>query len=156
MTKNKVKSAETRKRILNFIVDYITAHGYAPTVREIGAGIGFKSSSTVQKHVEKMLEIGMLESDAPESTPRALRVPGYKFVKTRWIPVEEHLPETEAYVLMSFSNFSLPMIGRYEQQEDGSGNWYIGDCYEDDTRLANGLIVNAWMPLPEAYKEEQN
>lgn len=70
-----------------------------------------------------------------------------------WIPAEEELPSDDRHVLMSFSNFSQPMIGRYEQQEDGSGNWYIGDCDEEDTCLANDLFVNAWMELPKAYRE---
>lgn len=71
-----------------------------------------------------------------------------------WIPAEEELPSDDRFVLMSFSNFTLPMIGRYEQQEDGSGNWYIGDCDEGDTCLANNLFVNAWMELPKAYEED--
>lgn len=73
-----------------------------------------------------------------------------------WIPAEEELPSDDRHVLMSFSNFSQPMIGRYEQQEDGSGsgNWYIGDCDEEDTCLANDLFVNAWMELPKAYEED--
>ena len=70
-----------KERILQFIIDYITKHGYAPSVRENGEGVGLKSSSTVQAHLKKMLELGMLESDAPEGTPRALRIPGYKFLK---------------------------------------------------------------------------
>lgn len=48
--------------------------------------------------------------------------------------------------------FSLPIVGRYEQQEDGSGNWYIGDCDEEDTCLANDLYVNAWQELPKQYR----
>ena len=74
--------------------------------------------------------------------------------KHRWIPVEERLPENDNFVLMSFANFTLPLIGRYEQQEDGSGVWYLGDCNEEDTCLANELFVNTWMPLPEQYKED--
>ena len=71
-----------------------------------------------------------------------------------WTPADEELPSDNRFVLLSFSNFSLPMIGRYEWQEDGSGNWYLGDCDEEDTCLANDLFVNAWMPLPKQYKGE--
>ena len=71
-----------------------------------------------------------------------------------WIPVNERLPESADYVLLSFTNYPDPLIGRYEQQEDGSGNWYLGDCDEEDTCLANDLFVNAWMPLPAAYRED--
>ena len=31
---------------------------------------------------------------------------------TSWIPVEERLPEDDNYILLSFENFSLPLVGR--------------------------------------------
>lgn len=71
-----------RQRILEMIIDYIECHGYPPTIREIGDGVGLKSTSSVVSHITKMLDSGMLETDAEmPGTPRALRVPGYKFVK---------------------------------------------------------------------------
>lgn len=69
----------------------------------------------------------------------------------RWIPVEERLPEDSKYILLSFSNVSLPMVGRYEKDEEG-GAFYLGDCDEEDTCVANDLSVNAWMPLPRPYR----
>ena len=74
---------------------------------------------------------------------------------TGWIPVEQRLPENDDFILLSFDNFSIPMIGRYEELEDGGGSFYLGDCDEDDTCMANNLFVNAWMPLPEPYREEK-
>ena len=67
-----------------------------------------------------------------------------------WIPVEEELPAAGEYILISFYNFSLPQIGRYEEDADG-GAFYIGD--EDETLSSHGLYVNAWMPLPKCYEE---
>ena len=29
-----------------------------------------------------------------------------------WISVEEELPKTDEYILLSFSNFSIPLVGR--------------------------------------------
>ena len=71
----------------------------------------------------------------------------------RWIPVTERLSESGKYVLMSFENFTLPLIGRYEVNDEGDGAWYLGDNDEGDTCCSVGLFVNAWMPLPEAYRE---
>lgn len=71
----------TRERILRFIIDYIQQHGYAPTIREIGAGVGLKSTSSVMTHLMKLFAEGKLETDAPEGSPRAIRVPGYRFDK---------------------------------------------------------------------------
>lgn len=68
-----------------------------------------------------------------------------------WIPTEHEVPPNNDYVLLSFENFTVPMVGRYEQDDKGNGCWYLGDCDEEDTCLANDLFVNAWMPLPEPY-----
>ena len=68
-----------------------------------------------------------------------------------WIPTAEKLPETADYVLMSFENFSLPAIGRYEVNDEGDGAWYLGDDNGGDTCCSAGLFVNAWMPLPDPY-----
>lgn len=76
-------------------------------------------------------------------------------LKSRWIPVTERLPENDDYVLMSFENFSLPLVGRYVDDEKLGGAWYLGDCFDEDTCLANDLFVNAWMPLPEPYREDE-
>lgn len=77
-----------------------------------------------------------------------------EFEERRWIPVTERLPESGKYVLMSFENFTLPAIGRYEVNDEGDGAWYLGDNDEGDTCCSVGLFVNAWMPLPEPYREE--
>jgi len=70
-----------RERILKFVTEYITQHGYPPTTREIGDGVGLKSTSTVNKHIHIMLDVGDLETDAERGMARALRVPGMQFVK---------------------------------------------------------------------------
>lgn len=72
--------------------------------------------------------------------------------KTReWIPVEEQLPKTNNYILLSFANFSLPMVGRYDEGQEGRA-FYLGDCDEEDTCINQELVVNAWMPLPDPYR----
>lgn len=70
-----------RARILDTIIEYIKKHGYSPSVREIGEMVNLKSSSTVHAHLKIMLDLGVIETDSEFSTPRAIRVPGYEFVK---------------------------------------------------------------------------
>lgn len=41
-----------------------------------------------------------------------------------WIPIDERLPETDDYVLVSFSNSTLLDIGRYEADKDGGGAFF--------------------------------
>lgn len=61
------------------IIEYIQKHGYPPTVREIAKMTGYKSASSVQGHLVRMFELGILETDEKPGTSRTIRVPGYKF-----------------------------------------------------------------------------
>lgn len=70
-----------KEKVLNAIVEYISKHQYPPTGRELCGLTGLKSTSSVNKYVTKLLEEGKLETDCGIGSPRALRVPGYKFVK---------------------------------------------------------------------------
>ena len=73
-------------------------------------------------------------------------------VLSKWIPTSERLPEEEEYILLSFANYTGLDIGRYEN--DGENDkFYPGD--EKETYASYGLIVNAWMPLPEPYREAE-
>ena len=69
-----------------------------------------------------------------------------------WIPVDEQIPNTDKYILVSFENFTIPDIGRYETDEDGNGAFYPGD--DEKSYATYDLFVNAWMPLPERYEAE--
>lgn len=73
--------------------------------------------------------------------------------ENRWIPLDEELPEPEKYILLSLANFSMPLIGRYEVDDDEGGSFYEGD--ESTTLSEQGLFVNAWRCLPDPYKEEE-
>ena len=76
-----------------------------------------------------------------------------KAMEKQWIPIEERLPETDDYILISFENFSIPIVGRYEVDEEG-GAFYEGD--DDLTCASYELFANAWMPLPEPYRPEDD
>lgn len=71
----------------------------------------------------------------------------------KWIPITERLPEDDKYIMVSFDNFTLSDIGRYEADKDGNGAFYPGD--EDRSCASFELFVNAWMPLPKPYRESE-
>lgn len=52
--------------------------------------------------------------------------------------------------MLSFANCTGLDIGRYEKDGEND-NFYPGD--EEETYSSYGLIVNAWMPLPESYRQ---
>lgn len=73
--------------------------------------------------------------------------------KDRWIPITERLPENGQHVMVSVNDFSLPDMAHYKEDENG-GAFYPGD--DENSYSQYDLFVNAWMPLPEPYKEVEN
>lgn len=68
-------SASLNKRqqeILKFIKESLIDNGYPPSVREIGAAVGLKSSSTVHGHLAKLEEYGMIKRNPTK--PRAIDI----------------------------------------------------------------------------------
>lgn len=59
--------------VLGYIQSYIGDHGYAPTYEEIGEAVRLQSRSTVRSHIQKLLELGKIETDHPGSS-RAIRI----------------------------------------------------------------------------------
>lgn len=59
------------------------------------------------------------------------------------------------YILVSFANegVSLPDIAVYEVDSNGNGVFYPAD--RDVPYSLIGVFVDAWMPLPKPYREDQ-
>ena len=53
-----------QNQILAFITQHVEAHGYPPTVREIGTAVNLSSSSTVHAHLKSLEEQGLIQRDA--------------------------------------------------------------------------------------------
>lgn len=66
------KLTEKQQQILDFVNSEVHEKGYPPSVREICRAVGFKSTSTVHSHLEKLEEYGLITKDPTK--PRALRV----------------------------------------------------------------------------------
>ena len=89
----------------------------------------------VREYIKKMRKIDDAEGKADQS----------------WIPCSERFPDDDRYILVSFENSTLPDIARYERDDEG-GAFYPGD--DEKSYSSYGLFVNAWMPLPELYRRE--
>jgi SOS-response transcriptional repressor LexA len=55
-----VRPTKKQKELLTFIEDFITAHGYSPSYREIMQGTGHTSVATVSLHVNNLIKRGHL------------------------------------------------------------------------------------------------
>lgn len=124
------------------------------TERHVGVAV-FKDKHNLKAAAEKLAayeetgctpeEVASLKEFDNSNTQKYLQ----EIAKHRWNPIEEHLPSDDRYILLSFENFSLPMVGRFTDNA-----FYLGDCDGEDTCSADGLFVNAWMELPDPYKPE--
>ena len=63
-----------QQEIWEFLVEYVDAHGYPPTVREIGEKVGLASPSTVHAHLANLERAGLIKRDPTK--PRALELTG--------------------------------------------------------------------------------
>jgi repressor LexA len=64
--------SEKEQLILDFVNRQVEEKGYPPSVREICAAVGFRSTSTVHGYLEKLKKDGLIQKDPTK--PRALRV----------------------------------------------------------------------------------
>ncbi|MBP3411145.1 MAG: transcriptional repressor LexA [Clostridia bacterium] len=78
-------SEENQKKILDFIRREIEEKGYPPSVREICAAVGLKSTSTVHAHLNTLEKKGFIRRDSTK--PRALEVLDNSVARGRTVPL---------------------------------------------------------------------
>lgn len=72
MAKELKELTEKQNNVLDFIKKFTAAHGYPPSIREIGKGLGLSSPATVHTHVRKLCNAGYLKVD--ENKFRAMEI----------------------------------------------------------------------------------
>lgn len=96
--------------ILNFIKKQIREKGYPPTVREICAGVGLSSTSTVHGHLERMEKKGILKRDKTKT--RAIEIVEDSFNRKELINIPLIGTVTAGVPILAFENiedtFSIP------------------------------------------------
>lgn len=78
-----------QKTVLDFVTSFMRQNGYAPTINEIGQGLGLSSTATVHKHLQILTEKGYLDG-----MPR----------RSRWLSVKPQ-PTT------SVRGVEIPLLG---------------------------------------------
>ncbi|OMF35228.1 hypothetical protein BK133_10980 [Paenibacillus sp. FSL H8-0548] len=69
----------------DFIVAFVGANGYPPSVREIAEGVGLASGSTVHGHLERLEKKGYIKRNAVGGRPRSLQITGKREVESNAI-----------------------------------------------------------------------
>ncbi len=78
-------SGNNQQKILDFIKSEIEDKGYPPSVREICAAVGLRSTSTVHAHLNHLEEQGLIRRDSTK--PRALEVLDGSHARGRSVPL---------------------------------------------------------------------
>ena len=76
---------EKQQKILDFIRNEIETKGYPPSVREICAAVGLRSTSSVHMHLTQLEKKGLIRRDATK--PRALELLDSPLSKARTVPL---------------------------------------------------------------------
>ena len=58
--------------ILDYVNQFIQENGYAPSVREIGAAVGLRSTASVSYHLQALQDKGLLQSPNAKGLKRAI------------------------------------------------------------------------------------
>ena len=66
------RTSDKAEKILEYVNEFVQEHGYAPSVREIGAAVGLRSTASVSYHIQALQEKGLLSGPGEKGRKRAL------------------------------------------------------------------------------------
>jgi repressor LexA len=66
------RTSNKANEILDYVNQFVQENGYAPSVREIGAAVGLRSTASVTYHLRSLQEKGALQSSGAKGRKRAL------------------------------------------------------------------------------------
>ena len=66
------RTSDKSELILEFVSNFIQENGYAPSVREIGAGVGLRSTASVSYHLRALQDKGLLQGGESKGRKRAI------------------------------------------------------------------------------------
>ena len=66
------RTSNKAQLILEFVNAFVQENGFAPSVREIGAAVGLRSTASVSYHLQQLQEKGFLQSPGVKGRKRAI------------------------------------------------------------------------------------
>ena len=66
------RTSDKAEKILEYVNAFVQEYGYAPSVREIGAAVGLRSTASVSYHLAQLQEKGLLLSGGQKGRKRAV------------------------------------------------------------------------------------
>ena len=66
------RTSDKAEKILEYVNAFVQENGYAPSVREIGAAVGLRSTASVSYHIQALQDKGLLGAPGAKGRKRAL------------------------------------------------------------------------------------
>lgn len=160
------KVTENEKMVFEFIKDRIE-EGYPPTVREICAEFGFKSTSTAHRYINNLTAKGLLEKGNNQN--RAIRLTGGNGMKiplvgtvTAGIPITAIEEITDYISFQPARNYSNPLFALKVRGEsminaailDGDMVVIEQTPYAENGDIVCALVDNESATIKTFYKED--
>lgn len=160
------KVTENEKMVFEFIKDRIE-EGYPPTVREICAEFGFKSTSTAHRYINNLTAKGLLEKGNNQN--RAIRLTGGNGMKiplvgtvTAGIPITAIEEITDYISFQPARHYSNPLFALKVRGEsminaailDGDMVVIEQTPYAENGNIVCALVDNESATIKTFYKED--
>ena len=121
------RTSDKADRILEYVNQFVQEHGYAPSVREIGAAVGLRSTASVSYHLQALQDKGLLQAPGAKGRKRAL-VTG---VRPGQIPV------------VGLVTAGLPILA--VENQEGTIPWNDPGCFalrvRGDSMIGAGILT---------------
>ena len=66
------RTSDKAEKILEYVNQFVQENGYAPSVREIGAAVGLRSTASVSYHIQALQDKGLLLSPGAKGRKRSI------------------------------------------------------------------------------------
>jgi len=133
-----------QRQILQYIVQHTEAHGYPPTVREIGEAVNLSSSSTVHAHLKSLEQAGLIRRDAVLT--RAIQVVAGNVEQTRPkrvanLPVLGRVAAGKPILAVEDVEDTFPVPREFLSGGDGFMLRVKGDSMVDDGIMDGDYVI---------------
>ena len=117
------RTSNKAQMIVDYVNQFIQENGYSPSVREIGAAVGLRSTASVSYHLQALQEKGMLQSPGAKGRKRAI----VTNVRPGQIPV------------VGVVTAGLPILA--VENQEGTMSWNEPNCLA--LRVRGDSMINA-------------
>lgn len=108
---------------MDYVNQFIRENGYSPSVREIGAAVGLRSTASVSYHLQALQDQGLLQAPGAKGRKRAL----VTSVRPGYIPV------------VGVVTAGMPILA--VENQEGAMPWEDPDCFA--LRVRGDSMINA-------------